>query len=533
MGIEIENSTGSAVLTRCPLFLLSGDTVGELERLLQDLRGSRYTLLSLRDLFRCRHGMLRWPTRPCCVLLHGVSFPALREVLPFLAQMDMPVNLFCRVPYAPAEAEELRGCRCLHFCAEAEALEDGDSLLLPDEKDLHIAALCDTYDARTADTLRKARVWMALTVHGGSDAHSAPDGVPLLPVLCVQREERLPSLLARAHTMQLKRSSSPRSSPLTEQLPLALRTPFTALPLAARVSVLGADPARMERILAETDWNPAFNPSDGEYRLLPVWQELLEERLAPEDLSPEGFRRLLREGNYLFLQTCRFPFPRSRGKQLSGKQSGGLLLFGYDSERDVFLGMTALQAGTYERANFRSQTLRFYCADAGCKAFRWTVLERETTCSLDSVCEWAGMRSEPPDAEGVYHGWGASVAFANAVASEENAQDSLPVSVSSLCTFLEERMQNACRLRYFSRKEGLDTEAPDRYGALLDTEAKAVLQMLRSKLHSSEELDGISRLRLGTLFRRLLNEEELCRRAFPEDVERMRSLKAFLLEKNR
>lgn len=509
----MEHPLDGDVRLRCPLFLFSGETVGELEALLRDLRGGGYTPLSLRELFRCRRGLRSWPPRPCAVLLREVPFAMLQGVLPLLERWETPVSLFCRAPYGETEAEALRTSRWMHFYGEADGMEDPASLL-PDGRDAHIAAFCEMPDTRTVAFLREKRIWMAVTAR--VPIGNAPGGVDLLYALPVRRGNRLPELLAfwhRSLTMQTMHPEEPQEQPFfgcrprsaSILLPLAAHVPTTELPLAAYLSILGDTPFRMEQVLASTDWNPVFDPSDSSYRLCPSWDALAEEPLT--EVTAEGLLRSLQEGSYPFLRP-------------QASLPGGLLLFGYDGERDLFLGMTASECCEYGRANFRPHTLEEHCRTGA--VMRLTPVFSKLSVSSGEAKDWADeVREDFPAEEVVRCGWGASVAFANRVSGGAS------VSAASLRAFLEERMFSAFRLRYFCERENLYTEPSDKYRALLEKEGRPLLQTLQGR----EAPEKGTLPQTGSLLQRMLNAEELCRRAFSEGLEHMQALRTFQKEK--
>lgn len=499
--------TEGDVRLRCPLFLFDRETVGELEVLLRDLRGGGYTPLSLRELFRCRRGLRPWPPRPCAVLLREVPFEALSDVLPLAERWETPVGLFCLTPYGEREKESLRASRWLQFYGDADATGDLASLL-PDGKDLHIAAFCEVADARAEGFLREKRIWMAVTPTGRIGALSG--GVDLLYALPVERGNRLPELLARWHRAFTEEEpevgvrleepmpqAGSNSGRILLSLPLAMHLPATDLPVAAYLGILGDSP----ELLAATDWNPVFDPSDGSYRLCPSGEALAERHL--EEPTPAALLRALEEGSYLLL--CRRTSP-----------ADGLLLFGYDGGRDVFSGMTTQPGGGYERADFRPATLETYCASC-----RVTCLTPDRSkLSLPRLETMIRVDAEYlPAEDGVLHGWSASVAFANRVSGGGT------VSAASLRAFLEERLFNASRFRYLCERENLYGEGADRYLALLETEGKPVLQALQEQ-DGEPALPGI-----GPLLLRLLNAEEGCRHRLSEGLERMQALRDFRAEK--
>ena len=503
--------TEGDVRLRCPLFLFERETAGELEVLLRDLRGSGYTPLSLRELFRCRRGLRAWPPRPCAILLREVPFAVLRDLLPLLDQWEMPVGLFCRMPYGERENEELRASRWMRFYGEADAGDDLASLL-PDGRELHIAAFCEEMDARTAGFFREKCIWMAVTAT--LPAGGVPGGVDLLYALTVHRGNRLPELLARWHRALTERereagmrSKKPgphagsESNSRKISLPLAAFPPATDLSVAAYLSILGNTP----EVQAVIDWNPVFDPCDGSYRLCPSGEALAERPLT--EATPGAFLHALEEGSYLLLRFRAFP-------------SGGLLLFGYDGERDVFLGMTAQASGAYERADFRPNTLENDCGERSVTCL--TPHRSRLALPQSAAKAWADAAAEIlPARDGLLHGWSASVAFANRVCGCGDA------SSASLRAFLEERLFNASRLRYLCERENLYREPTDRYLALLEAEGKPVLQTLQGLAAAEGNvLPG-----LGTLFRRMLNTEETCRRKLSEGLEHMQALRGFQAEK--
>lgn len=482
-----EHPAGGEGLLGCPLFLFDRETVGELEPMLRDLRGGGYTPLSLRELFRCRRGLRPWPARPCALLLREVPLAEVQGLLPLLMRWETPVSLFSRAPYESAS-------EWLQCYGEASAH------VLPEGKDFHIAAFCERLDAQTLGFLREKRIWMAVTT-AEDLAEPLPGGVDLLYALPVQRENRLPELLARWHRALTAeqvpqalgmRLEEPRARSVF--LPLEPHPPVTGLPLAAYLSILGDTPEHLSQVIATTDWNPVFDPSDGSYRLCPAWEALSEEPL--QAATAEELLGSLEEGSYLL-------FP-----------SVGLLVFGYDGERDAFLGMTASLSGGYERADFRPQTLEVYCAEG--KLTRLTP-HRELLPVPRAEAEEA--QEDLPGNGGVLHGWSASVAFANWV------DRSGRVPAASLRAFLEERMLHAMRLRNLCRQENLYMEPADKYLALLEKEGSSVLRGLQG-----QETDAP--LGSGTLLHRLLSAEGICRRACAEGLVRMQALRAFQAEKN-
>lgn len=484
---------------RCPLFLLSEETVGELEPLLRDLRGSGYIPLSLRDLFRCRRGLRRWPSRPCGILLRGVTFSSLRAVLHSLDRWETPVSLFGLPACGAQEAEELRSCRWLSFYGDAEA---SAPLLPPEGMGGHIAAFCEAFDGRTIEFLRVNRIWMAVT--GIEAAAAAPDGIDVLPALPVEKGNRLPELLARWHrACTLQRTpiplsfSEPIARSRTVFLPLAQDVPLSDPPLAARLGILGATPDGMERALLHTDWNPVFDPAGGAYRLCPAWRGLAEETLK-NGLSAEEIGRLLEEGSYLLI---RYPAEAA---------GGTLLVYGYDGEEVLFWGMTALRPGVCGRLALSPRQLETFCTAGSLTRLTPSGAEAERT-------------ENPTPVEGC-HGWEASVAFANWTVSRG---ETAPISASSLRTFLEERQICALRLRRLCAQEGLYAEVLDGYEETLKTEGRDALRKLQGK----ELADGVLALQIGELLERLLNAEALCRRTLETGMAQLESLRTFQKEK--
>lgn len=507
----MERPDGGDIRLRCPLFLFDRETAVELENLLRDLRGGGYTPLSLRELFRCRRGLRAWPPRPCAILLREVPFAVLQDLLPLLDRWETPVGVFCRAPYSTRESEALRASRWMRFYGEADAGDDFASLL-PDGREQHIAAFCEVMDARTAGFLREKCIWMAVTAT--LPAGGVPGGVDLLYALSVHRGNRLPELLARWYQaltekereigVRLEEPGSPAglgASFRRISLPLAAYPPATALPVAAYLSILGNTP----EVQAVIDWNPVFDPCDGSYCLCPSGEALTERPLA--EAAPEALLHTLEEGSYPLLRSRAFP-------------SRGLLLFGYDGERDVFLGMGAQPSGEYERVDFRSNTLG--TDDEDRSATRLTPNRSKLSLPRSAAKAWAdAVTGDPPAGDDLLHEWHASVAFVNRVCGGGE------VSAASLRAFLEERLFNASRLRYLCERENLYTEPTDRYFALLETEGKPALQALREQAAAGENiLPG-----LGPLFRRMLNTEEICRRKLSEGLDRMQELRTFQAEK--
>ena len=499
MSFGMEHPVGEDIRLRCPLFLFDQETVEELEPLIRDLRGGGYTFLPLRELFRCRRGLRSWPPRPCAILLRDVSFAVLQTLLPLLEQWETPVGLFCRTPYGGKENEELRTCRWMQFYGDADPSEGLDSLL-PEVKDLHIAAFCETPNARAAGFLRENHIWMAVT--SSPVAGSMPGGVDLLYALPVLQGNRLPELLARWHRaltaepgaqeigMRLEEPGSP-----SVFLPVASHLPVTDPTIAAYLCILGDTSSRMEQVLASTDWNPVFDPLDGSYRMCPSWNALTEQPL--KEVTPGALLRAMEEGGYPFLP------------------SRGLLLFGYDGERDVFLGMAARDPGVYGRVDLRPRTLEDYRADY------WTRLTPDRTVlsvSAEEAKAWADGAQCEPSAQ--ISGWSASVAFANRVSGGE------AVSAASLRTFLEERMLCAFRLRFVCEQENLYAEQADRYLAMLEQEGRPVLRVLQERGENSLP-------RMGNLLQRLLNAEWVCRLSLSEGLARMQALRTFRTEKQK
>lgn len=487
-------------MLRCPLFLLDGDTVGELETLLTDLRGGGYALLSLREVFRCRRGLLAWPARPCAVLLRDVPFDALLSVLPVLQRLETTVSLFCRVPYASEEAKLLRECEWLQFFAEAGASAADPTALLPNGENARIAAFCESADADAAAFFRKSRIWMAVTIDRDLRALSGVEDV--LPAIPVERGMRLPELLAHHQAALAPRRSDPA---LSIRLPLNGGAMFSEPAFAVPLRILGERP----EVLASVDWTPVFDASEGTYRLQMSWKGLSSERISPEEMSPEDFRRLLREGSYVFLQMRMFP--------------AGLLLFGLDGERDVFLAMTSLSPDTYDRTNLQTRTLEGYCADPSCIAMRLTpvVADDATPSAREAVRLLTADPLFVPQ-DGVYRGREASVAFANRALSPDAT-----VFGSDLRLFIEERMLIAYRLRFFCVREDLYLPVLDGYQALLETEGAEVLRTLRGQTVQ----EAASLLRIGHLLQKLLNVETLCTNAFLEELDRAERRRAFQKEK--
>lgn len=502
----MEHSMGEDVRLRCPLFLLSEETVGEFENLLRDLRGGGYTPLSLRELFRCRRGLRSWPPRPCAVLFRGVSFAALQGILPLLDRWETPAGLFCRAPYGDEEKEALRSSRWLQFYGEAEA---DLASLLPDGRNAHIAAFYETPGARIGEWLRERRIWMAVT--DGRSMGTVPGGVDLLYALPVHPGNRLPELLARWHRSLTSgpegqevgmRLEEPQAASIL--LPLAERIPVSAFSPAVYLGVLGNTP----RVLAGTDWAPVFDPSDGSYRLCPPWDALTEQPLVAA--CGEDLRRALEEGRYPFLRSRAFP-------------SGQLLLFGYNGEKGLFSGMAASDPDGYIRANFRPHTLETFFR-AGDAAGVWSSLAPDPSKlpgSPEQAAAWAeeGMGDLPAE-DGLYHGWRASVAFANRLTEGGSA------SAASLRAFLEERGLNALRLGYLYEREALFAEPSEKYLRLFESEGRPVLQALRGRETPEGALP-----QTGVLLQRLLNAEELCRRSFSEELARMQALREFQRKK--
>lgn len=507
----MERPDGGDIRLRCPLFLFDRETAGELENLLRDLRGGGYTPLSLRELFRCRRGLRAWPPRPCAILLREVPFAVLQDLLPLLDRWETPVGVFCRAPYGIRESEALCASRWMRFYGEADAGDDLASLL-PDGRDLHIAAFCEGMDARTAEFLREKCIWMAVTA--ALPAGGVPGGVDLLYALSVRRGNRLPELLARWYQaltekerevgVRLEEPGSPAGRRIS--LPLAAYPPATALPVAAYLSILGNTP----EVQAVIDWNPVFDPCDGSYCLCPSGEALAEQPLT--EAAPEELLQTLEVGSYLLLRSRAFPL-------------GGLLLFGYDGERDVFLGMAAQPSGEYERADFRPNTLGTDYEDRS--VIRLTPNRSRLSLPRSAAKAWAdAVTEDPPAGDGLLHGWRASVAFVNRVCGGGE------VSAASLRAFLEERLFNASRLRYLCERENLYAEPTERYLSLLETEGKPALQALQGRAAAHCWKQGETALPgLGVLFRRMLNTEETCRRKLSEGLDRMQALRAFQAEK--
>lgn len=499
MSCGMEAPIEGDIRLRCPLFLFSEETAGELEDLFRELQGGGYTPLSLRELFRCRRGLRSWPSRPCAILLREVSFAVLRGLLPLLERWETPVSLFCRAPYGEEEQVVLRTSQWLHLYGEAG--NDFASLLGGGEQ--HIAAFCERIDARTVAFLREKSIWMAVTA--SLPAEGVPGGIDLLYALPVEQGKRLPELLARWHQaltgqeqeigMRLEEPDSHAGSTI---LPLAAHPPATDLPIAAYLSILGDTP----EVRAVIDWDPVFDPSDGSYRLCPSCEALSERPLA--EAAPDAFLRALGEGSYLLLHSRAF-------------LSGGLLLFGYDGEREVFLGMAANPFGGYERADVRPHTL-----EAGWEAVCLTPDRSRLSLPWEKAKAWADAVTEVlPAGYAPLHGWSASVAFVNRFCGGRD------VSAVSLRAFLEERLFNASRLRYLCERENLYAEPAERYLTLLETEGKPVLRALQGQATAEETaLPG-----LGNLFRRMLNAEETCRRKLSEGLTHMKELRAFQAEK--
>lgn len=495
-----EYSAGSVSLLRCPLFLLEEDTVGELETLLTDLRGGGYTLLSMRELFRCRRGLLGWPVHPCAVLLRNVPFAALLPILPVLRRLKVTVGVFCRTPYAPQEAEALRGCEWLQFFAEAGASDADPIALLPNGENARIAAFCERADTSAAAFFRKTRIWMAVTTD--RDFCALPGVEDILPVIPVKRGMRLPELMAYHQTALFPRRPDPAVS---IRLPLNERPMLSEPSLAVPLCILGDRP----EVPATVDWTPVFNASEGTYHLDSAWKRLASEQIPQKETTPEGFRRLLGEGRYVFLQTQMLP--------------AGLLLFGCDGERDVFLAMMPLRPGTYDRTNFQTHRLERYCADPSCVATCLTpVAVDDAVLSAREAVRFLTADSLPAPEDGVYRGREASVAFANRTLTPDAS-----VSASDLRLFIEERMLVAYRLRFFSMREDLYLPTLDGYQALLESEGAEVLQGLRGRTAP----EASSLLRIGSLMQKLLNVETFCGNAFLEELDRAERRRAYQREK--
>lgn len=484
----MERPIGEDVRLRCPLFLFSEETAEDLEALLRDLRGGSYTPLSLRELFRCRRGLRPWPSRPCAILLRDVSFATLRRLLPLLAQWETPVSLFCGTPFG--EAEEFRSSRWLQFYGDASA-----------DADRHIAAFCETLDARTVGSLRENRIWMAVTPTG--TVGSVPGGIDLLYALPVRPGNRLPELFARWNRSltaepEVQEMGLRLEEPRSLLLPIGTHPPVEDPHAAVYLSILGDTPERMEQAMADPDWGSVFDPTDGSYRLCPPRKALARQPLP--EATPEALLRALEGGSYPFLP------------------ARGLLLFGYDGEREVFPGMLASEDGGYERTDLRSCTPEIYRKEG------WICLTPDRSVRFvtpDGVKAWAEeVREERSAAGDLLCGWDASVAFVNRVSA------GMPVSAASLRAFLEERMLSAFRLRYICQQENLYTEPADRYSALLEQEGRPVLRALRGP-EGAEDLPEP-----GTLLQRFLNAEGLCRRDLSEAIDRMRALQAFRAGKN-
>lgn len=470
------------VRLRCPLFLFDRETAREmetlLEALLRDLRGGGYVPLSLRELFRCRRGLRPWPPRPCVILFRDLPYAALQRVLPLLERWEAPAGLFCSSPYGAEETEALRSSRWLQIYGDAH----GADIMPPELRGSHIAVFCERIDPCAEAFLREKRIWMAVTPTENASLHTGrvPGGVDLLYALPVRGGNRLPELLARWHRALTAqegaqeigvRLEEPRSRSVTVILPVSDRVPVADLPLAAYLSVLGDDP--------DADWETAYDPSDGSYRLYPSRKALEEQPMA--EAAPEAFLRALEEGSYLLLR------PRDGS-------DGGALLFGYDGEREVFLGKIARPDG-FERAD-----LRFSAPEIPWNAF-------------------TAVRLTPRPLEGSLspgEAGGGAVAFANRVSC------GVSVPAESLRAFLAERMLCASRFLALCGRENLYAESAERYLALLEREGRPLLSALQRK----DVPAG-----LGVLLQRLLNAERSCRQELAEGLERMQALRAFRREK--
>ncbi|MCH5183217.1 MAG: hypothetical protein J1E00_03495 [Oscillospiraceae bacterium] len=493
----MESPVKRDVRLRCPLFLFDRETAGELEPLLEallrDLRGSGYVPLSLRELFRCRRGLRPWPPRPCVILFRDLPFAALQRVLSLLERWETPAGLFCSAPYGVEETEALCSSRWLQVYGDAH----GADAMPPELRGFHVAAFCERIDPCAEAFLREKRIWMAVTPAENASPRTGrvPGGVDLLYALSVRRGNRLPELLARWHQALTAREETPEigmrleeSKPrsVTVILPISDRVSVADLPLAAYLSVLGDAP--------DVDWETAYDPSDGSYRLFPSLKALEEQPMA--EAVPEAFLRALEEGSYLLLR------PRDGS-------AGGLLLFGYDGEREVFLGKIA-RFGRLERAD-----LRFSAPEIPWGAFTAVRLTPRRTKDPASRGE-AMLRTQD-----TRQGEGTAVAFANRVFG------GVSVSAESLRAFLAERMLCASRFLALCGRENLYAEPAERYLALLEREGSPLLLALQGKETPAE--DDLSWL--GVLLQRLLNAERGCRQGLAEELERMRALRAFQREK--
>ena len=470
------------VRLRCPLFLFDRETAREMENLLEallrDLRGGGYVPLSLRELFRCRRGLRPWPPRPCAILFRDLPFAALQRVLSLLERWETPAGLFCSAPYGAEETEALRSSRWLQVYGDAHGAD-----AMPVLRGSHIAAFCERIDPCSEAFLREKRIWMAVTPAENASLHTGrvPGGVDLLYALPVRGGNRLPELLARWHralTAQERTQESgvrleePKPRSVTVILPIFDRVPVADLPLAAYLSVLGDAPG--------VDWETAYDPSDGSYRLYPSRKALEEQPMA--EATPEAFLRALEEGSYLLLR------PRD-------VSAGGSLLFGYDGEREVFLGKIARPDG-FERAD-----LRFSAPEIPWNAFTAVRLTPRLPEGSLSPGEAGGR---------------AAVAFANRVSC------GVSVPAESLRAFLVERMLCASRFLALCGQENLYAEPAERYLALLEREGKFLL----SALQGQDVPAG-----LGALLQRLLNAERSCRQGLAEELEHMQALRAFRRER--
>ncbi len=515
----------NASLLRCPLLLFSGETISELDLLLRMLQSGGYTPLSLHDLFLCRRGVRRWPTKPCSILLRGLSAEELRTVLPVLQTWEIPVALFLQNVLMGREIEEVMRCRFISCFAEADMLVNGtfkwDSVyVLPNTQDRHTAAFCDTVGADMLTALRRIGVRMLVTVCGAALPKSVPPGIDVLSAVSVAKGSSLPELLARYQASLSVRMTDA----LSVFLPLAREVIFSDLELAIPLSIVGTDPKRFERFLAGADWKPVFDPVEGRYWLQPSWSGVIDEQVKSVRMGEDPLaliHRALKAGVYVRLRTGEF--------RLSGRCSyspSSLLLFGYDGGYGAFSVMTALEPGSFERVDLLPETLTRLCGDSACVLTLLTVSEERIPCELSAVCKrvaagfQSGLRSD-----GVCSGWQATVLFANRLetlgASEQN-----PLSAASVRTFLEERLLTGFRLRYFEQEADLFLAPLNRYMELLEQEVRPALLTLRGR--ETLITNHASFLLLCDLLRRLLSAEEACLRSLLAEADRVDAMAAFL-----
>lgn len=427
-----------------------------------------------RQLISCALHELRFSecTHPsaAAIVLWDCPLSKIAELLSLLNAKQAVLNLFFRSLPDRRDWNIVQSNRLLH-CYTAFDVERPTPFVF-----------CDTVPQRL-DAL-SARGVHTLLLRAGTRLPSLPNGMCAWFALPFARERR-EAFSSEAAVCQL---------PL-EKLPL-FSDPSLAIPLA----VLGGEPRRLEAFLLCADWRPSLDREELFYTLHPRWSGLLAKRVCPS--ASADILCFLQEGAYLQVRAADGFVP-------------DCVLYGFDLREKVFFGWSPARRNLL----VDMQIVDRLCAEPACKSTLLRLSMSDPDDGLSNLYNVFanGFRDDVPCGE-PYDGWQASVVFTNLL------QTCKTLPAASALTFLEERFVTERQLRLVRQQTGLYLEPLDRFSALLQSEGAECLRQLRDGQESSVPL-------VYDLFRRLLNVEEACRRAFVAEWTHEQELTAFLRQK--